>query len=361
MRRILAALGLFLGIVAAYLLLWPVPVEPVAWQAPTDQGYVDPYAVNDQLRAAHGISISPFEGPEDAALGMDAAIYVTTASGHVVRIRNGSVAEFAFTGGRPLGIEALADGSFVVANASRGLQRVAADGSVSVLLDTLADGRPVYPNNLAVGPDGIIYFSESSAKFGASEYHGTFEASKLDILEHGGHGRLVAFDPATGHAETLLDGLNYANGVAMATTGEFVLVAETGHYRVVRYWLEGPDQGSTEILIENLPGFPDNLKSGRNGRFWLGLVTPRNPVVDALSGYPRLRKMLQRLPAFVRPDAIPSSHVIAFNGDGEILMNLHDPSARFPALTGVLETQDNLYLTTLFGSALPKIAKQDLF
>ncbi len=41
-------------------------------------------------------------------------------------------------------------------------------------------------------------------------------------------------------------------------------------------------------------------------------------------------------------------------------MNMHDPAARFPTLTGVLETQTNLYLTTLYGGALPVIAKQDL-
>jgi len=52
--------------------------------------------------------------------------------------------------------------------------------------------------------------------------------------------------------------------------------------------------------------------------------------------------------------------VIAFNGDGEILMNMHDPDARYPTLTGVLETQRNLYLTTLYGNVLPVVAKQDL-
>jgi hypothetical protein len=62
----------------------------------------------------------------------------------------------------------------------------------------------------------------------------------------------------------------------------------------------------------------------------------------------------------MRPKATPSSHVIAFNAAGEILMNLHDPQARFPTLTGVLETNRSLYLTTLFGHKLPVIAKSDL-
>ena len=41
-------------------------------------------------------------------------------------------------------------------------------------------------------------------------------------------------------------------------------------------------------------------------------------------------------------------------------MNMHDPDARYPTLTGVLETQRNLYLTTLYGNVLPVIAKKDL-
>ena len=73
-----------------------------------------------------------------------------------------------------------------------------------------------------------------------------------------------------------------------------------------------------------------------------------------------IRKIVQRLPAIVRPKAVASSHVVAFNGDGQVLMNLHDPLARFPTLTGVVETNRSLYLTTLFGNQLPHLDKRDL-
>lgn len=68
--------------------------------------------------------------------------------------------------------------------------------------------------------------------------------------------------------------------------------------------------------------------------------------------------MIQRLPAFLRPRALPFSHVIAINGDGEVVANFQDPDARYPTLTGVLETHDAYYLTTIFGSYLPRIDKQ---
>lgn len=360
MKRSLSIAASLLAIVALYLLAWPVPVDPVSWQAPSDRGLVDPFGVNDRLRVARGISIEPFHGPEDATLGIDGRIYVTTESGHIVQVQNRRVREFSNPGGRPLGIETDRDGTLVIANAFDGLQRIDRQGGVSALLREV-DGEPLLDaNSLAIGPAGRIYFSVSSTKFRASEYRGSYEASLLDILEHGGNGKLYAFDPTMDTVELLLDDLNYANGVAISADGSFVLVSETGHYRVLKYWLSGENKGSSEVLLENLPGFPDNLKSGINGRFWLGLAAPRNHLLDELSDKPLARKIVQRLPAFMRPKAIPSSHVIAFDGNGVVLENLQDPAARFPTLTGVLETNRALYLTTLFGKQLPRIDKRDL-
>jgi sugar lactone lactonase YvrE len=359
-KRILGYLGILLTAIAVYLLVWPVPIEPVAWQAPTDSGFVDPFASNNLLEGATAIDLGSHEGPEDATLGHDGLVYVTTAGGRVLRIRNRRVEEFADTDGRPLGIEVDSDGSLVIANAYLGLQRIDMQGNVTLLLRSIDGNLPVYPNNLAVGQGGIIYFTEASSKFGADKYRGSYNASLLDIMEHGGHGGVFVFDPKTGVSEQLLDDLNYANGVAISEDNSYLVIAETSNYRVLKHWLAGPLQGKTEVLLDNLPGFPDNLKTGKSGRFWLGFAAPRNDLLDKVSDKPWLRKVIQRLPAAFRPKAVPASHVIAFNGEGEILMNMHDPNARFPTLTGVLETRQSLYLTSLFGHQLPVIAKSDL-
>jgi len=360
MNRYITIAGFLLVSVVAYLLVWPVPIDPTSWQAPLDRGLVDPFEPNDRLQAAVGIDLGPHEGPEDATVGIDGQIYATTSGGHVIRIENGRISDFAFADGRPLGIETDRDGSFLIANAYIGLQRIDKNGTVSTLLDKV-DGRPlVYANNLAVGPDGTVYFSESSSKFGAFSSSGTYEASLLDLMEHGGHGRVFAFNPLTAEARLLLDDLNFANGVAVSTDGRFLLVSETGSYRVLKYWLDGERQGQHEVLLDNLPGFPDNLKSGVDGRFWLGLAAPRNQLLDQLSDNPFIRKVVQRLPAFLRPKAIPSSHVIAFNEAGEVLENLQDTAARNRTLTGVVETRRTLYLTTLFGNELPRVDKREL-
>ena len=358
MKKYLAIAALPLLAALLYLSLWPVPIDPVAWQAPPDRGLTDPYLPNKLLQAASGIDLGIHEGPEDATLGADNAVYATTLDGMIVRIQGTNVEDFARVHGRPLGIEADADGSLVVANAFIGLQRVDRDGEVTTLYGS--EDSPVFANNLAIGPDGVIYFTEASRKFGALAFGDTMEATLYDVMEHGGQGSVIAYDPATARSEVLMDGLAYANGIAISDAGDFLLVVEMNEYRILRYWLEGPQRGTSEVLIDNLPGFGDNLKTGLNGRFWLGFAAPRKAVVDRLADNPFLRKAVMRLPKLLRPAAELSSHVIAFNDDGVILMNMQDPEARYPTLTGVLETRDYLYLTTLYGNVLPVIAKRDL-
>ena len=360
MRKFLLAAGSLLALVGAYFLLWPIPIDPIAWQAPENRGYVDPYAQNNLLSSATSINIDLYEGPEDATLGADGRLYVSTRGGSILKIQNRGVSEFAKTGGAPLGIETNSNGDLIIANPISGIQRIDTSGTVTVLLDEVDGERLVNANNLGIGPDGIIYFSQSSTKFVTSPALDSYAASLLDIMEHGGHGNVYAFDPQTGGVQRLVTGLNYANGVAVSDDGSFLLVAETGHYRILKHWLQGDQKGQTEVLLENLPGFPDNIKSGLNGRFWVGFAAPRNALLDQISEKPLVRKMVQRLPAALRPKAEPLSHVIAINGTGEVLMNLHDRNARFPTLTGVVETRQTLYLTTLFGHSVPKISKRDL-
>ena len=157
-----------------------------------------------------------------------------------------------------------------------------------------------------------------------------------------------------------MEGLNFANGVSISEDQQYLIVNETGQYRVWRYWLDGPDAGTAEVILDNLPGFPDNVNNGLNGRFWIGLVAPRNQLLDDLSDLPLLRTMVQRLPNFLRPKAERSSHVIAISCEGQVLMNLQDTTMKFPALTGVYETRQSLFLTTLFGNRVGRLDKKDL-
>jgi sugar lactone lactonase YvrE len=264
------------------------------------------------------------------------------------------------TEGRPLGIDFDSKGNLIVADAFRGLLSIAPDGSITELATT-AGGIPIrYADDVDVAADGKIYFSDASTKFGAKEAGGTYEASLLDINEHGGHGRLLVYDPATRETKTLLDGLNFANGVAVSHDQTYVLVNETGSYRVIRYWIAGPKKGKAEPLIKGLPSFPDNISTGLDGRYWVAFVSPRNALIDKLSGKPFLRKVIQRMPAFVRPKAVPYGHIIAMDGDGKILIDLQDPDGEYPINTSVTEAEEYLYIGSLVAPVLARLKKSKI-
>ena len=113
-------------------------------------------------------------------------------------------------------------------------------------------------------------------------------------------------------------------------------------------------------MIENLPGFPDNINRGLDGRFWIGLVAPRNALIDRLADKPFLRSVVQRLPAALRPTAEQSTHLIAIDGSGQVLMNLQDSAAGFPMVTGAFEADDNLYLSSLYGDRIAYLPRSEL-
>lgn len=346
--------------IVGYLLAWPVAVHPVAWQAPENLGYVGDFAENNRLAAAEIGHQSRIVGAEDIVIDTAGRLYFSNHAGEILRLASwGSPVEvFATTGGRPLGMEFDRHGQLIVADAYKGLLSIAPDGSVSVLTDHL-DGQPIgYADDVDIAADGRIYFSDASTKFSAAAYGGSYAASLLDIMEHGGHGRLLRYDPSNGTTEVIISGLEFANGVAMSADQQSVLVVETGLYRVLRVYVEGPRQGVVEVVIDNLPGFPDNINRAQDpDHFWLGLVSPRAAALDALAPHPWLRKVVQRLPSVLRPQATDYGHVVKITSSGEVIENWQDPAGAYAQTTGVLETADYWYISSLAAAGVARLPR----
>jgi sugar lactone lactonase YvrE len=362
-RKSLVALGVLVALGAAYLLLAPVPIEPVAWTAPAAPGYVGPHAPNTRLANLQRASLGADLGPEHVALGPDGKLYAAVASGAIIRMNADGTAPAVWvnTGGRVLGFDFDVGGRLIAADALRGLLAIAPDGKIEVLADRVGNDPVRYADAVVVAKSGRIYFTDASRRFGAKEWGGTFEASVLDVLEHSATGRVLEFDPVTRRTRVLMNDLCFANGVALSADERTLFVAETCAYRV---WAidVGADALSAKtaatgtpqarVLLANLPGYPDNLMRGMDGRIWLGFTKPRSAVIDRLADSPFLRKITLRLPKALWPIPPAYGHVIAFDEAGAVVADLQDPAGAYPETTGVTETADRLYVQSLHAPAL---------
>ncbi|PXX70996.1 sugar lactone lactonase YvrE [Nocardia tenerifensis] len=289
----------------------------------------------------------PGTGPEDVVLAPDGRLIVGVADGAILSIdpATGDTRQLANTGGRPLGLHADPDGTLLICDFERGLLQLRPGSALEVLVDEVGGKRLPFASNVVRDTDGTVYFSSSTSRYSLAEYMG-------DLLEHSGTGRLFRRDPS-GEVETLLDNLHFANGVVLAPDRSCVLVAETGGYRVSRYWLTGPKAGTRDFLIENLPGFPDNMALGSDGLVWITLPTARNPLLDRLLPLPgMLRRLVWMLPEWLRPKPAKTVWVLAVDFEGTVVHDLQTEGTNFAMVTGVVERDGVLYLGSLTESAV---------
>jgi sugar lactone lactonase YvrE len=338
--------GLFIVLIVVvglvYLLFAPVPITPAAWTPPAAPALSGQYAQNTRLSPVQKLSLGDGHKPEDVALDADGKIYAGFEDGRIVVLQPDGTQPrvFADTQGRPLGLIFDARGNLIVADAIKGLLSVNKSGEIKVLA-VEADGEKFGSlNDLDVGADGTIYFTEASRKFPMSQFAN-------DLLEHQPNGRLLALDPLSQKPRTLLRDLYFANGVAVSPDQSFVLVCETGEYRVRRVWLKGPQMGHADVFIDNLPGFPDGISSNGKDKFWLALVTPRQALFDRMLPHPFVRKIVLRLPKFLQPAPQRYSFVLGLNQQGRVVENLQNgPPDCYAEIANVVERNGALY----FGS-----------
>ena len=298
----------------------------------------------------------PAFGCEDVAVatgGPDqGSVFTGTEDGSIWRIRpDGSVDRVAQTGGRPLGIEYAADGRLVVCDTTCGLLRVdPASGEVELLADSV-DGTPILVcNNAAIATDGTIWFSDSSAVH-------PLERWKDDFLQVTRTGRLVRRDP-DGDLEVVMEGLAFANGVALSADESFVVVAESSTRQVARHWITGDRAGERDFLVRDLPGYPDNAARGSDGLFWVALGSPTDPVVEALMKAPRpLQRMATRIPEKLQPKAKQRTWVQAYDDTGTLVHDCDVDTRDFHMVTGVREHDGRVWMGSL---QEPAVAVLDL-
>jgi len=335
-----------------YLLVAPVPITPAAWTPPVAPTLTGQYEQNNRLAHTDRLSLGDGRSPEDVAIDSGGRIYGGFDDGRIIQLQPDGTQPhiFANTQGRPLGLAFDPAGNLIVADAIKGLLAIDKSGTIKVLATEVDGAKFGCLNDLDVGVDGTIYFTEASRKFPMSQFAN-------DILEHQPNGRFLAYDPKTQKTRTIVDGIYFANGVAVSPDQSFVLVNETGLYRVLKVWLTGPKQGQRDVFIDNLPGFPDGISSNGKGKFWLALVTPRDAVFDKILPYPFARKIVYRLPQVLQPAPKRYSFVLGLDENGKVVDNLQNGAADcYAEIANVVEHDGVLYFGSIAESTIGKFS-----
>lgn len=290
----------------------------------------------------------PGQGAEDVLVAADGSVLTGTEDGTIWRVDDDGarLERVGRTGGRPLGLELLPDGRLLVCDARRGLLAMdPGSGAVEELTVLVHGQRMTFCNNAAVGADGTIWFSDSSRLHGIDRW-------KADMVENTCSGRLLRRSP-DGSVSVVLEGLRFANGVALASDESYVAVAETAGRTVVRRWLAGERAGETDCLVDDLPGYPDNIARGSDGLIWVTIASPRDPVVERLMSGPMvLRRAAWRLPAPLQPKPKRTARVMAFDDAGAVVHDRSFDATFFHMVTGVREHRGRVWLGSLVEPAV---------
>ena len=329
-----------------------------------DSGTV--YAENDRLKGVEAIALDRIEGPEDIILDRNDHLYTVNRNGSIIRFLAPDYTEreeFARIGGRPLGLAIDRDENIISCVAGMGVYGVRPDRSVFKVTDETNrtwyrfkdDSRLWLADDLDIAADGKIYFSDATTRYDLTDW-------ALDGFEGRGNGRLVCYDPASGKSRTILKNLTFPNGVCLAHDGRSILWVSTWLCKIYRYWIEGDKAGTCEVLVDNLPGYPDNINRASDGCYWLALVGLRSPAYDLAMAEPGFReRMVKQIP----PDewlcpGINFGCVIKFDDQGKVRDSLWDPRGlSHPTITSMREHKGYLYIGGLENNRIGRLRLPD--
>ena len=318
---------------------------------PVGVGSNAPFVQNDRLAGVSLIGLGRIEAPEDVILDRHDNLYAGSRHGDIMRFFPPDYEKmevFAHIGGQPLGMAFDRADNLYVCIGGMGLYRItpgrkvekATDETNRSLRSVNDDSRLRLADDLDIADDGRIFFSEATVRYEMHEW-------PVDGLEARGNGRIVCYDPRNGTTRTVLRGLKFPNGICVEHGSQSILFAETWGCCIKRYWFDGPKTGQVEMVMENLPGFPDNINLASDGNYWLAMVGMRSPALDLAWRMPGFRRrMAKRVPIdeWLFPN-INTGCVLQFNDRGEVLETYWDlAGVNHPMITSMREHKGYLYL-----------------
>ncbi len=260
------------------------------------------------------------EGPVLLADGSWALVEMHVDRGWLLHLSpDGSERTVIAKTGRPNGLCIDKNGTFWVAESVNppSLLKIEWDGPDSnsearteIMLTGDSDGPFLFPNDLAFGPDGALYMTDSGV-----DQEAWRQMAHEERVAQGADGRLYRIDLGDMSIEKLDSGLLFANGIAFGAD-DAIYVSTTLDGKVYRYeWNDGK-VGERELFgdlldpakshIEGMRG-GDGMALAANGNLYCTVVGQGDVTVLGRSG-----EVIERIQL-----AGPAPTNVAFGPDGE--------------------------------------------
>lgn len=203
--------------------------------------------------------------------------------------RDGQTKRVIAKTGRPNGLAVDRHGVIWVAESKTpALLRLTLDGKVDVVLT--GDGAEpfLFPNDLAIGPDGALYMTDSGIRRSDFAPGG---AIRPDYQTAPYDGRVYRIDLAAGRVTRIDSGLRFANGIAFDAAGNLyaneTMTGMVYRYRPAGGGAFGPRQDFGNVVDPDAPaGYkgPDGMKLGLDGNLYVTVYGQRDVTVLSPDG-----------------------------------------------------------------------------
>jgi len=270
---------------------------------------------------------------------------------------------WAFVGGRPLSGTFDRNGDLVLTCAIKGLCKVDKNTRKVMILCNKSDNdnREVhFADDVDIDQEtGKIYFTDATViapwREGYNREHVVVtKASTLELFEGRQTGRVIEYDPNTDKSRVLMDGIWFANGIALSPNKDFLLASSTFGREILRYWLKGEKAGQKEEFITCLPGFPDGVSIDEYGRVWIALVgLDMTGFEHKMFASTTIRKIVSKMNNQLKRYGL----ICCADLNGKILKSYHDPTGQVVhTISAVTYYKGKLYI----GSFTKQITVYDL-
>lgn len=203
------------------------------------------------------------------------------------------------------------------------------------------DHKLVALNSVAIDEaNQVLYITDC----GPIPHH--YFAEKL-ILLGSRMGRVLKFDLKTRATTVLVDRICFPNGIIYDKNSNSIIFAEFNRHRIWKYDLS---TGKKQILLENLSGYPDNLKLSDNGDLLIAIIFQRGFFQEFVKDKPTLRKYLMYLPKKLFQTVMGKlAGGIRVNPQtGEIKEYMFGATTKLSSMSAINERNGKMYFCSLY-------------